>query len=75
MFYFIFYLAMTVFSTTTTTSVSPNASYGKITFTNGSNQMVRVHLRPSLIWNYFESRTDQTLRRGPDRRLGSNRVP
>ena len=71
MFCFIFYVMATVFSTKT----SPNTSYGKITFINGSNQMVRVHLRPSLIWNYYESRTDQTLRRGPDRRLGSNRVP
>ena len=71
MFFTFFMLTLKTFST----AVSPNASYGKITFTNGSKEMVRVHLRPSLIWNYFESRTNQTLRRGPDRRLGSNRVP
>lgn len=71
MFFKFFFLTMNVFSKT----IAPNASYGKIKFTNGSKEMVRVHLRPSLIWNYFESRTNQTLRRGPDRRLGSNRVP
>ena len=51
-----------------------NSSFGKITFVNGLNQMVRVHLRPSLTWTYFESRTNQTLRTNPRRHIGSNRV-
>ena len=55
-------------------SASRNPSFGKITFVNGLNQMVRVHLRPSLTWTYFESRTNQTLRTNPRRHIGSNRV-
>ena len=51
-----------------------NPTYGKITFVNGLNQMVRVHLSPSLTWSYFESRSNQTLRTNPKRHIGSNRV-
>ena len=53
---------------------SKNTSFGKITFVNGLNQMVRVHLRPSLTWTYFETRTNQTLSTNPSRHIGSNRV-
>ena len=49
-------------------------TYGKITFVNGLNQMVRVHLSPSLTWSYVETRTNLTLRRNPQRHIGSNRV-
>ena len=48
---------------------------GKITFINGSNQMVRVHLSPTLTWGHIEHRTNETLRTDPHRRIGSNRVP
>ena len=46
---------------------NPNPTYGKITFVNGLNQMVRVQLSPSLTWTYFERRSNQTLRTNPKR--------
>ena len=55
--------------------VESNPRYGKVTFINGSKQMVQVHLRPSLTWAHYESRTNQTLRSNPKRPIGFNRVP
>ena len=51
-----------------------SSSLGKITFVNGLDQMVRVHLSPSLTWTYFERRTNETLRTNSRRHIGSNRV-
>ena len=52
-------------------SCTENPTPGKITFINGSNQMVRVHLSPTLTWGHFERRTNETLRSDPRRRIGS----
>ena len=51
------------------------SKYGKIKFTNGSKQMVRVHLSPTVTWNHFERRTNDTLRTNPHRQIGFHRVP
>ena len=51
------------------------SGYGKITFTNGLKQMVRVHLSPTVTWNHFERRSNETLRTNPNRRIGFQRVP
>ena len=52
-----------------------NALHGKVTFINGSNQMVLVHLSPTVTWSHIERRTDETLKANPNRRIGFNRVP
>ena len=51
------------------------SGYGKIKFINGSKQMVRVHLSPTVTWNHFERRSNDTLRTNPYRRIGFHRVP
>lgn len=58
-----------------TASAASNPKYGKVTFINGSKQMVQVHLRPSLTWAHFESRTNKTFGTNPHRPMGFNRVP
>ena len=47
-------------------------TYGKITILNKSYSNVRITLSPSINWNYFEQRTNQTLFRNPDKVIGGN---
>ena len=49
-----------------------SSTFGKITMVNKAFSTVRVTLSPSINWNYYEQRTNQTLLKNPDKITGGN---
>ena len=47
---------------------------GRITITNKITNVIRVTLAPAVNWNYYETRTNQTISKNPEKLVGGNYV-